>query len=364
MDSHITSDSTVAPDRRKGRAALGNPANRFERLASSAVDDGWDRDEDLPPLRTEVSEERPRTVITRNTSPDVPFDRSINPYRGCEHGCIYCFARPTHAYLGLSPGLDFETKLIARPDAPEVLAKELAAKRYRPRTLAIGTNTDPYQPIEKDYGLMRRTLEVLRDFRHPVGIVTKGTLIERDIDILSEMAADNLVRVGISVTTMDRELSRRMEPRVPSPERRLRAIERLAKAGVQVRVMASPMIPGLTDPDLERILAAGRDAGAIGASWIMLRLPHEVSPMFRDWLAEHYPDRMTRVMDKVREAHGGKDYDAEWGRRMRGQGGYAELIDQRFRLAVRRLGLSTDLPPLDCSLFRIPPRKGDQLELF
>ena len=269
----MTSDSTVAPDRRKGRAALGNPANRFERLASSAVDDDWDRDEDLPPLRTEVSEERPRTVITRNTSPDVPFDRSINPYRGCEHGCIYCFARPTHAYLGLSPGLDFETKLIARPDAPEVLAKELAAKRYRPRTLAIGTNTDPYQPIEKDYGLMRRTLEVLRDFRHPVGIVTKGTLIERDIDILSEMATDNLVRVGISVTTMDRDLSRRMEPRVPSPERRLRAIERLAKAGVQVRVMASPMIPGLTDPDLERILAAGRDAGAIGASFLSISRP-------------------------------------------------------------------------------------------
>ncbi len=354
----------ISAERRKGRAALGNPANRFDRLASVAVDDGWDRDEDLPPLRTEVSEERPRKVITRNTSPDISFDRSINPYRGCEHGCIYCFARPTHAYLGLSPGLDFETRLIARPDAPEVLAAELAAKRYRPRTIAIGTNTDPYQPIEKDYGLMRRILMVLRDFRHPVGIVTKGTLIERDIDILSELAADNLVRVGISVTTLDRDLARRMEPRVPSPERRLRAIERLAAAGVQVRIMASPMIPGLTDPELEKILEAGRDAGAVAASWIMLRLPHEVSPMFRDWLAEAYPDRLNRVMDKVREAHGGKDYDPEWGRRMRGQGGYAELIDQRFRLAVRRLGLATDLPPLDTTQFRIPPRKGDQLELF
>jgi DNA repair photolyase len=256
----------VPEQQRRGRGAAGNPANRFERLRGEAAHDGWDIAEDLPVLRTEVRDERPRRAITRNASPDISFNRSINPYRGCEHGCIYCFARPSHAFLGLSPGLDFETKLIARPEAPAVLAKELASPRYVPEVIAIGTNTDPYQPIERERRVMRGLLEVLRDHRHPVAIATKGTLVERDIDILSEMAADRLVRVGISVTTLDADLSRRMEPRVPTPARRLRAIERLAAAGVEVRVMASPMVPGLTDMELEKILAAARDAGAVAAS--------------------------------------------------------------------------------------------------
>ena len=363
MSQAETQSGFIDRDRRRGRGAASNAAGRFD-LARQEEHDGWDIPEDRPSFVTEVREEVPKSVITYNRSPDLPFDRSINPYRGCEHGCIYCFARPSHAYLGLSPGLDFETRLVARPQAPEVLRRELRAKGYKVATLAIGTNTDPYQPIERDREITRACLQVLRDFRHPVGIVTKGTLVERDIDILAPMAEQGLVRVGISVTTLDDDLSRRMEPRVPLPRRRLAAIRRLAEAGIPVRVMVSPVVPGLTDQEVDAIVAAAAEAGADAASWIMLRLPHEVSPMFRDWLAEHYPDRMTRVMDKVREAHGGKDYDAEWGRRMRGQGGYAELIDQRFRLAVRRLGLSTDLPPLDCSLFRIPPRKGDQLELF
>jgi DNA repair photolyase len=308
--------------------------------------------------------ERPRSVITRNTSPDVPFDRSINPYRGCEHGCIYCFARPSHAWLGWSPGLDFETKLVARPEAPEVLARELVRKGYAPAPIAIGTNTDPYQPIEKDYRIMRRLLEVLRDHRHPVTVVTKGTLIERDADILGEMGRMGLARVGISVTTLDPALSRRMEPRVPLPARRLATIRRLTEAGCPVRVMASPMIPALTDHELEAILAAGREAGAVGASWIMLRLPREVSDLFREWLATHYPDRAAHVMGRVRELHGGRDYDPHWGKRMTGEGAFAELMRHRFAIAVRRLGLATELPPLRTDLFRLPPRAGDQLELF
>lgn len=347
-----------------GRAARSNPAIRFDRLSAEAVDDGWTPDEDLPPLRTEVRAERPRRVITRNTSPDISFDRSINPYRGCEHGCIYCFARPSHAYLGLSPGLDFETKLIARPEAPRLLLKELRTKNYRPKTIAMGTNTDPYQPIEREHGITRAILEVLRDHGHPVGIVTKGTLIERDLDILADLAAEGLVRVGISVTTLDAELARRMEPRVPSPARRLQTIERLSAAGVPVRICASPMIPALTDPELETILKAGRDAGAVAANWILLRLPFEVSGLFRDWLEEAYPARAARVMARIRETRGGKDYDANWGKRMRGEGEYAEMIAQRFKVAVARLGLDTTLPDLPTDRFRLPPRPGDQLELF
>ena len=269
-----------------GRGSQTNLAGRFERLSVTTVDDGWDGDgAALPVLRTEVSIERPRSVITYNRSPDLPFDRSINPYRGCEHGCVYCFARPSHAYLGLSPGLDFETRLIARPDAPKVLLRELAAKRYQVAPIAIGTNTDPYQPIEKDHGIMRAILQVLSDVNHPVAIVTKGSLIERDIDILQDMAKRGLVRVGISVTTLDAKLSRLMEPRVPAPKRRLQTIRRLTEADIPVRVMASPLVPALTDPELEAILKAGRDAGARSASWIMLRLPREVSPLMQDWLA-------------------------------------------------------------------------------
>ncbi|MEM9756069.1 MAG: PA0069 family radical SAM protein [Pseudomonadota bacterium] len=347
-----------------GRGALTNQTGRFERLVREAEPDGWDLAEDLPPLRTEVSVERPRTIITRNTSPDVPFDRSINPYRGCEHGCVYCFARPSHAFLGLSPGLDFETKLIARPDAPAVLEAELRRPRYRPDVIAIGTNTDPYQPIERDRRIMRGVLEVLARFAHPVGIATKGTLVERDADILAPMSSDGIARVGLSVTTLDPEIARRMEPRVPTPARRLRAIERLAKAGVEVRVMVSPIIPGLTDHEIEAILKAARDAGAVAASMIALRLPREVSELWRDWLAEHYPDRVTRVMSKLREMHGGRDYDPAWGKRMMGEGVYARLLRDRFDRATRALGLAATLPPLRTDLFKPPPRLGDQLQLL
>lgn len=347
-----------------GRAALSNRPGRFERHDRDTVHDGWDLDEDLPPVRTEVSIERPRSVITRNQSPDIPFDRSINPYRGCEHGCIYCFARPTHAYLGLSPGLDFETKLIARPEAPEVLERELRARSYRPAVIAMGTNTDPYQPIERDHGIMRRVLEVLFDYRHPVAIVTKGTLIERDADILGEMGRLGLARVGISVTTLDPHVSRTMEPRVPAPARRLRTIRRLTDAGCPVRVMVSPVVPALTDHEAESILAQAAEAGAVAANWIMLRLPREVAPLFREWAETHFPDRAARIMGRVRELHGGQDYDPDWGKRMTGQGVFSDLFAHRFEIACRRLGLDRDLPNLRTDLFRRPPRTGDQLSLF
>ncbi|MGI9390510.1 MAG: PA0069 family radical SAM protein [Boseongicola sp.] len=348
----------------RGRASQSNRVGRYERHDRDLVDDGWDIDEDLPPVRTEVTFERPRKIITRNTSPDLSFDRSINPYRGCEHGCIYCFARPTHAYLGMSPGLDFETQLIARPEAPEMLEVELRAKSYRPDTIAIGTNTDPYQPIERDHKIMRRILEVLRDFRHPVGVVTKGTLIERDADILGEMGRQGLARVGISVTTLDPKLSRAMEPRAPSPARRLQTVRRLTEAGCPVRIMASPMIPALTDHEMEAILAAGAEAGAVAASWIMLRLPREVAPLFREWLEAKFSDRATRVMNRVKDTQGGRDYDPEWGRRMTGQGEFAKLMAHRFGIQMKRLGLATKLPSLRTDLFQLPLKTGDQLSLF
>lgn len=354
----------VEPERRRGRGARSNRPGRYERQAHVAEHDGWDIAEDLPVLRTEVSEERPRKVITYNRSPDLPFDRSINAYRGCEHGCVYCFARPTHAWLGLSAGLDFETRLVARPGVAEGLARELAAKRYAVAPISLGTNTDPYQPVERRYGLTRAILEVLREARHPVAIVTKGTLVLRDLDILSDMARDGLARVGISLTTLDPVLSRRMEPRAPAPAKRLEVIRRLSDAGVEVRVMTSPVVPGLTDHELEALLEAGAGAGAVAASWIMLRLPLEVAPLFRDWLEEHYPDRAARVMARVREMHGGKEYDAQWGRRMRGEGPYAEMIAQRFTRAARRLGLDRPLPPLRRDLFRPPVPKGAQMDLF
>ena len=350
--------------RRPGRAAASNAPGRFERHDRVAEPDGWDIPEDLPVLRTLVTEERPRSLINYVRSPDLPFDRTINPYRGCEHGCIYCFARPTHAYLGLSPGLDFETRLIARPDAPQVLARELRARRYRVAPLAIGTNTDPYQPVERDRGITRACLQVLQEFRHPVAVVTKGALIERDIDILSDMARQGLARVGISVTTLESGLSRRMEPRAPEPARRIETIRRLVAAGIPVRIMASPMVPGLTDMELEAILKAGKTAGACSASWIMLRLPLEVAGLWRDWLAEHYPDRAARIMGHLRDMHGGEVYSANWHHRMRGQGPYAEMVAQRFAVAARRLGLDARQPDLRCDLFRVPARAGDQLSLF
>ena len=354
---------------RPGRAAGANLSGRYEATqrvgpAEGWEGDGWDIAEDLPPLRTEVRIEAPRSVIARNTSPDVPFDRSLNPYRGCEHGCIYCFARPSHAWLGLSPGLDFETRLTARPDAWRVLERELRRPGYRVAPLAIGTNTDPYQPIERQHQAMRNCLKVLRDFRHPVAIVTKGTLIGRDIDILSEMAAEGLAQVGISVTTLDAELARRMEPRVPTPARRLAVISALAAAGIPVRVMVAPVIPGLTDHELEPILSAAAGAGARAASWIMLRLPGEVAPLWQDWMARHYPGRADKVLRRLTEMHGGKPYDARFGHRMRGEGVHARMIGRRFDIAARRLGLDRPLPAPDCTRFAVPLGTQDQPSLF
>ncbi|WP_240620886.1 PA0069 family radical SAM protein [Pseudooceanicola lipolyticus] len=359
----MDSDLPIDKARRRGRGAVSNAAGRFE-PARSEEGDGWDIPEARPGFRTEVRAEAPRSLITYNSSPDLPFDRSINPYRGCEHGCIYCFARPTHAYLGLSPGLDFETRLVARPEAAQVLRRELRSRKYQVAPIAIGTNTDPYQPIEKEWRVTRSCLEVLQAFQHPVAIVTKGALIERDLDILAPMAEQGLLRVGISLTTLDADLSRRMEPRAPSPARRLQMIRRLSAAGVPVRVMTSPLVPGLTDHELEALLQAGQAAGASSASWIMLRLPLEVSPLWQEWLAEHAPGRAGRIMARLREMHGGKDYDARWGHRMRGEGQYAEMVQQRFRRAARRLGLDAPQPKLRCDLFRVPVERGDQLSLF
>ncbi|UMA66138.1 PA0069 family radical SAM protein [Roseivivax marinus] len=361
MSRHL---NPIASDAARGRGAGSCDTGRFERHSRAADHDGWDIPEEVRVLRTQVSEERPRSVLNYVRSPDIPFDRTINPYRGCEHGCIYCFARPSHAYLNLSPGLDFETKLIARPEAPAVLDRELRAKGYRPAPVAIGTNTDPYQPVERERGIMRAILGVLRDFRHPVGIVTKGAMVERDADILSSMAAEGLARVGISITTLDPLLARRMEPRAPAPARRLAAIRRLTDAGIPVRLMVSPVVPALTDPEMEAILEAGAEAGADAASWIMLRLPREVSPLWQDWLEAHYPDRAERVMNRLREMHGGKEYDSAWHRRMRGQGPYAEIIGRRFAVAARRLGLDRRTPQLRTDLFAPPLRSGDQMSLF
>ncbi|MFO6463012.1 PA0069 family radical SAM protein [Jannaschia sp. KMU-145] len=337
------------------RGALSNRAGRYEGHARDTVFEGA--------VPTTVRDETARKVISTNRSPDLGFDRSVNPYRGCEHGCIYCYARPTHAWLGLSPGLDFETKLIARPNAPEALAAELGARGYVPKTMALGTNTDPYQPIEAKRRIMRGLLEVLRDHAHPTAITTKGTLVERDIDILSEMGPE-LCRVGLSVTTLDDALARKLEPRVPVPSRRLKAIERLASAGVTVRVMVSPTIPGLTDHEVEAILHAAREAGAQAASMIPLRLPLEVAPLFEEWLATHVPDRARKVLNRVREFHGGKLYDGGFGHRMRCRGVHADLLQRRFDRACASLGLAYRLPPLRCDLFHVPVRAGDQLALL
>ncbi|WP_297771590.1 PA0069 family radical SAM protein [uncultured Roseovarius sp.] len=361
----MTHDPSLPHDLRpRARGAASNTAGRFEAQGVRYEADGWECDEGERVLRTHVSEERPRRIISYNRSPDLPFDRSINPYRGCEHGCVYCFARPSHAYLGLSPGLDFETRLIARPEAPARLEAELRARSYRVAPIAIGTNTDPYQPVEREFAITRRCLEVLSRFNHPVAVVTKGTLIERDLDILSDMAARGLAKVGISVTTLDDRLARLLEPRAPSPTRRLAVIRRLSAAGVPVRVMVSPVIPGLSDHEIEAILEAAKDAGAGAASWIMLRLPREVSGLFREWLAIHYPDRAGRVMNRLREMHGGKDYSADWHRRMRGEGVFARMIARRFDLAARRTGLDVGSADLRRDLFHVPFETGDQLSLL
>lgn len=361
----IGDESRKVPDAaRRARGAGLNMAGRFERHDRVAVDDGWDIAEEVAPTRTEVAIERPRTIIARNQSPDIPFDRSINPYRGCEHGCIYCFARPTHSFLGLSPGLDFETRLTAKPEAARVLRAELSKPGYRPAVMAMGTNTDPYQPIEKKFAITREILGVLRDFAHPVSILTKSAIIERDADILADMAAAGLAAAGLSVTTLDRRLARTLEPRAAAPERRLAAIRRLADAGIPTRVSVAPIIPGLNDHEIEAILAAARDAGAAGAGYVVLRLPREVGPLFRDWLTEHYPDRAAKVMAQVRDMHGGRDYDPEWGKRMKGEGAFADLIGRRFRAAVKRIGLDAPFPKLRTDLFRVPRTGPEQLSLF
>lgn len=354
----------VRPERNRGRSAGINPSGRFEPLSRDVFDDGWNSIEDLPPFKTEVQVEKPRTIITRNDSPDISFDRSINPYRGCEHGCVYCFARPTHAYMGLSPGLDFESKLFAKPDAARLLERELAKDGYQPRTIAIGTNTDPYQPIEKQYRIMREVLEVLEARKHPVGIVTKSALVTRDIDILSRMAEQGLAKVALSVTTLDRMLARTMEPRASTPTKRLEAIKQLSEAGIPASVMVAPIIPGLNDPEIERILDAARAAGARSAGYVILRLPLEVSPIFKDWLLRHYPDKYRHVMSLIRSMRDGKDYDSEWGKRMKGSGPYAWQIGRRFEIAARRLGLNAERSPLRTDLFIQPKKEGEQLMLL
>ena len=350
-------------DRRRGRAAGINPAGRFETQERVAFDDGWQTLEDMPPFKTEVQVEKPRTVITRNDSPDIPFDRSINPYRGCEHGCIYCFARPTHSYMGLSAGLDFEAKLFAKPDAPRLLERELSKPGYKVKPIAIGTNTDPYQPIEREWRIMRQILEVLDKANHPVVIVTKSSLILRDLDILASMAKRGLAKVGISVTTLDRKLARTMEPRASTPAKRLEAIRALSEAGVPVAVMMAPVIPALNDHEIERILDSGKAAGASEASYVLLRLPLEVSPLFRDWLLQNYPDRYRHVMSLVRSMRDGKDYDAEFGKRMKGAGPYAWQISRRFEMATKRLGLMRRSLQLREDMF-VSPNDGVQLSLL
>jgi DNA repair photolyase len=354
----------VGFEKRRGRGAVSNTSGRYEPLARVAFDDGWQSLEELPPFKTYVQEERARKIITRNDSPDIGFDRSINPYRGCEHGCIYCFARPTHAYQGLSPGLDFESKLFVKPDAPELLARELAAPGYEPRMIAMGTNTDPYQPIERKWQVTRRILEVLRDTNHPVGIVTKSALVMRDIDILSAMAAKGLAKVALSVTTLDPKLARVMEPRAAAPSKRLEALRALSKAGIPTAVLVAPIVPAINDSEIERILDAAANAGVTQAGYVMLRMPFEIKDLFREWLHEHFPDKAKHVISLVRDLHGGKDYDSTWGKRQRGDGPYAWSIGRRFELACRRLGLNGRRTRMTTALFTPPSRHRKQLDLF
>ncbi|KAA5602926.1 PA0069 family radical SAM protein [Blastochloris sulfoviridis] len=364
VDGARAQRASVDGDRRRGRGVVSNASGRFEREARVDVDDGWRSLEELPAFVTEVTEEKARRIITRNDSPDIAFDRSINPYRGCEHGCVYCFARPTHAYMGLSPGLDFESKLFAKPDAATLLERELTAPGYEPKTLALGTNTDPYQPIERRYQITRASLEVLARADHPVAIVTKSALIRRDIDILAPMAAKGLVKVAISLTTLDVRLARTMEPRAPTPALRLETIKALAEAGIPVAVMVAPIIPALNDAEIERILDAAKANGASEAGYVMLRLPHELKDLFREWLVLNHPDRYRHVLSLVREMRGGKDYDATWGKRERGEGPYAWMIGRRFETACARLGLNRRSLKLRTDLFVRPARCGEQLSLF
>jgi DNA repair photolyase len=357
---------------RKGRGAVSNASGRYESEQRHRVDDGWgtawaaEEWETRDVLRTTLTKDATKTIIARNSSPDIGFDRSINPYRGCEHGCVYCFARPTHAYLGLSPGLDFETRLFYKPEAAKLLEAELRHAKYECRHIAMGTNTDPYQPVERRLKITRSILEVLAAHKHPVSIVTKSSLILRDLDILGPMAKEGLAKAAVSVTTLDATLARRMEPRATTPARRIETIRGLAAAGVPTAVMVAPVIPVLTDPEMETILEAAAAAGASAAGHVMLRLPLEIKDLFQEWLAVHAPMKARHVMSLVRDVRGGKEYDSRWFVRGRGEGPYAELIDRRFRLACEKLGLNAEREraKLDCSKFRPPPRPGDQLALF
>jgi DNA repair photolyase len=361
----MTDDSNfIDSARRRGRGARSNRAGRYESELREAFDDGWESLGELEPFRTEVARETARSIIATNDSPDVGFDQSINPYRGCEHGCIYCYARPTHAWLGLSPGLDFESKLTAKVNAAELLERELANPRYSPKVIALGAVTDPYQPIEREHRITRAVLEVLDAAGHPVGIVTKSALVVRDADILARMASRGLVKVAISLTTLDRTVARKMEPRAATPQRRLDAIRALAEAGVPVGVMTAPIVPSINDSEIEKILEAARDAGAEEAGYVLLRLPLELKELFREWLATEFPDRAGKVINILRSMHGGKDYVSAFHHRQRGAGPYAEQIALRFRLAVRRLGLNERHPKLRIDLFRRPVPKGGQLSLL
>ena len=361
----FSSDEPGIPEAaRRGRGTRSNLSGRFEKLSKTPFDDGWQSLEDLPRFKTQVTEEAAKTIITRNQSPDISFDRSINPYRGCEHGCSYCFARPTHAYMGLSPGLDFESKLFAKSNAAELLEKELADPSYVPQTIAMGTNTDPYQPIERQYRITRQVLEVLQRFNHPVGIVTKSALVARDLDILGPMAEKGLVKVALSVTTLDPKLARAMEPRASTPEKRLQAVRLISAAGVPSAVMFAPIIPALNDSEMEEVLKAAAQAGATEAGYVLLRLPLEVRDLFREWLMSDVPDRAAHVLSLMRSMRDGKDYDATWGRRMRGTGPYAWSIGRRFEIAAKRLGLNEVKCKLTTKEFTRNHVAGTQLDLF
>ena len=354
----------IDQERRRGRGAVSNKTGRFEPGTAEAYDDGWESLASLDAFKTEVFEDSAKSIISRNDSPDISFDRSINPYRGCEHGCVYCYARPTHCYLGHSAGLDFETKLYAKFNAAELLEKELAHSNYRPQTIALGANTDPYQPIERDRRITRSILEVLAETGHPVGIVTKSALVARDIDILAPMAAKGLAKVAISITTLDRRVARAMEPRAATPSRRLDAIRQLTAAGIPVTVMVAPIIPGLTDHEMESILEASRDAGARDAGYVLLRSPLEIKDLFLEWLAQEFPDRAKRVINLLRSMHGGEDYNSAFGQRQRGSGPYADQIAMRFKLARKRLNLDIERLQLRTDLFKRPIVRGQQLPLF
>ncbi|RAN50388.1 radical SAM protein [Herbaspirillum rubrisubalbicans] len=398
-----TDDATLTPESylhrpqvaQKGRGAVTNLRGRYESVRREEFDDGWQAvrfaeagpvaaegmEEDEPPrLKTSVTEEEAKSIISRNSSPDLPFSLSLNPYRGCEHGCIYCFARPSHSYLGLSPGLDFESRLVAKINAPELLLRELARPSYQPDTITVGINTDAYQPIERERGLTRRILQILHDCENPVALITKSALIERDIDLLAPMAAKGQAIAAVTITTLDPAIARTLEPRAASPARRLRVIRTLAEAGIPVSVSIAPVIPFVTEPDLERVMEAAVEAGAGQAGYIVLRLPWEVSPLFRQWLQAHFPDRAARVMNRIQDMRGGKDYDASFTTRMRGTGVWADLLHQRFEKASRRLGIdhrNRAFATLDASRFRrpvvVPPLpqagrggqgSGGQLDLF